>query len=145
MARIIAPDITILLPGVGAQQADVQKTVANGMSRDGKGMIINASRSINFAKRRDEETVGEASRREALKLRDEINYYRENPEGLTDIQKAAADALLEVGAIKFGGYKIKMHTRRPDHRFRPIYRPENTKICAKRCSAKSLRGLSELQ
>ena len=49
------------------------------MDQNGQGMIINASRSVIFAKREENETVGDAARREAEKLRKEINYYRENP------------------------------------------------------------------
>lgn len=121
IARKIAPHIPILLPGVGAQQADIQKTVVNGMSEDTNGMIINASRSVNFAKRIDKESQEEASRREATKLRKEINFYRENPEGFTEIQKEAADVLIDAGAIRFGDFKIKMHTKHPDAPLSPIY------------------------
>jgi orotidine-5'-phosphate decarboxylase len=47
--RMIAGDIPVLIPGIGAQGGDIEVTVANGISSRGKGMIINASRSILYA------------------------------------------------------------------------------------------------
>jgi orotidine-5'-phosphate decarboxylase len=47
--RAIAGDIPLLLPGIGTQGGDIEATVANGISSTGKGMIINASRSILYA------------------------------------------------------------------------------------------------
>lgn len=65
--RGIAPDMTFLIPGIGAQGGDVEKTVENGLRSDKKGLIISSSRGITFA---------ESPRDEAMKLRDEINSYR---------------------------------------------------------------------
>jgi len=67
-AREIVGDMTILVPGVGAQGGDVAQTVQAGINSAKKGMIINSSRGIIFAK-----NPGEA----AKELRDEINRYRE--------------------------------------------------------------------
>lgn len=61
--REIAGDLPILIPGVGAQGGDIESAVKFG----GKRGIINASRSIIFAK--DPEA-------EARNLRDVINEYR---------------------------------------------------------------------
>ncbi|GEM_PF-6178 len=121
LVRKIAPNMQILLPGIGTQGAEVQATVANGMDQDGQGMIINASRSVIFAKREEDEAVGDAARREAEELRKEINYYRENPEGMTQSQKELADALFEIGAVKFGAFKLKLHEKDPTAPLSPIY------------------------
>jgi len=121
LVRKIAPNIQILLPGVGTQGAEIQSTVVNGMDQNGQGMIINASRSIIFAERQENETVGDAARREATKLKKEINYYRENPEGMTEPQKLLADALFEIGAIEFGAFKLKLHDKNPTAPLSPIY------------------------
>ncbi|MCX6794290.1 MAG: orotidine-5'-phosphate decarboxylase [Candidatus Gottesmanbacteria bacterium] len=67
IVRRIAKDMPILIPGVGAQGGDVKKTVKAGIDSHGGGVIINAARSIIFAK---------SPREEARKLRDEINAYR---------------------------------------------------------------------
>jgi orotidine 5'-phosphate decarboxylase subfamily 2 len=66
-AREIAPNITFLVPGIGAQGGDVEATVRAGLNKEKMGIIINSSRGIIFA---------ENPREEAKKLRDEINLYR---------------------------------------------------------------------
>lgn len=44
--RAAAPDLWFLAPGVGAQGADLRSALRAGLRRDGKGMLINVSRSI---------------------------------------------------------------------------------------------------
>lgn len=121
LVRKVVPNMQILLPGIGTQGAEVQATVVNGMDQNGQGMIINASRSVIFAKREEDETVGDAAKREAGKLRKEINYYRENPEGMTQSQKELADALFEIEAVQFGAFKLKLHEKKPTAPLSPIY------------------------
>lgn len=65
--RKLIPEMTFLVPGMGAQGGDVEATVKAGLNSEKLGMIINSSRGIIFA-----ENPGE----EAKKLRDEINKYR---------------------------------------------------------------------
>jgi orotidine-5'-phosphate decarboxylase len=65
--RAIVGEMTLLVPGIGAQGGDIEKTVRAGLNTDGKGMIINSSRGIIFA-----DDPGEAAR----SLRDAINRYR---------------------------------------------------------------------
>jgi len=65
--RKLAGDMTFLVPGIGAQGGEVEATVKAGLNSKKKGMIINSSRGIIFAKNPAEE---------AKKLRDEINQYR---------------------------------------------------------------------
>jgi orotidine-5'-phosphate decarboxylase len=48
-ARALCPDMTFLVPGVGAQGGDVEAVVAAGLDARGRGLLINASRSIIFA------------------------------------------------------------------------------------------------
>ncbi|MBI3366118.1 orotidine-5'-phosphate decarboxylase [Candidatus Roizmanbacteria bacterium] len=72
--RKIAGDITFLVPGIGAQGADVEKTVKAGLNSMKTGMIINSSRGIIFAS--DGKDFAEKAREETKKLRDEINRYR---------------------------------------------------------------------
>ncbi len=47
--RHIVGDMPILIPGIGDQNGKPEEVVAAGKTRSGKGMIINASRSIIFA------------------------------------------------------------------------------------------------
>lgn len=65
--REVVGDLTFLVPGIGAQGGDVEKSVKAGKNSKGRGMIISASRSVLYAKN---------PREEAMKLRDEINNYR---------------------------------------------------------------------
>lgn len=72
--RQIVGDMPILIPGIGAQGGDVEKTVSAGKDSRGWGMIINSSRGIIFASPGAD--FAEAARRETEKLRDLINQYR---------------------------------------------------------------------
>ncbi len=47
--RRIVGDMPILIPGIGAQGGDIEKTVVAGKDSRGFGMIINSSRGIIFA------------------------------------------------------------------------------------------------
>ena len=49
VVRRLAGDIPILIPGIGAQGGDLEKTVSAGKDSRGKGIIINSSRGIIFA------------------------------------------------------------------------------------------------
>jgi len=71
--RAVIGDMPILIPGIGAQGGDIEKTVHAGKSSKGQGMIINSSRGIIFASQGED--FAEAARAEAKKLRDAINQY----------------------------------------------------------------------
>jgi orotidine-5'-phosphate decarboxylase len=47
--RKIAPDLPILIPGIGAQGGDLEKTLRAGKDSKGQGMIVNSSSGIIFA------------------------------------------------------------------------------------------------
>ncbi len=72
--RGLVGDMPILIPGIGAQGGDVEKTVSAGKDSRGQGMIINSSRGIIFASKGAD--FAEAARRETEKLRNLINQYR---------------------------------------------------------------------
>lgn len=72
--RKIAGDMTFLVPGIGAQGGDVEKTVKAGLNSQKAGLIISSSRGIIFASKGED--FAEKARKEAEKLRDEINTYR---------------------------------------------------------------------
>ena len=71
---ILGEDVPLLIPGVGKQGGDVEKTVKNGVNKKGEMAIINSSRGIIFAG--GNEDFAEKSRIKASSLRDEINKYR---------------------------------------------------------------------
>lgn len=66
LVRTHAPDLPILIPGIGAQGGDLEVTVKAAGGR----MFINSSRGIIFASRGSD--FAEAARRETLKLHEEI-------------------------------------------------------------------------
>lgn len=72
--RKIAPDLPILVPGVGAQGAKVKDVVKAGMTDDHTGLIINSPRDIIYASSNN--NFAEAAREATLELRDSINKYR---------------------------------------------------------------------
>jgi orotidine-5'-phosphate decarboxylase len=72
--RTLAPDLPLLIPGIGAQGGDLESAVRYGCDRRGELAVINASRSILYASVRDD--FAEAARAAALALREEINTHR---------------------------------------------------------------------
>jgi orotidine-5'-phosphate decarboxylase len=65
--RAVVGEMTLLVPGIGAQGGDVAQTIGAGLNTAGKGMIVNSSRGIIFA-----DHPAQAARA----LRDEINRHR---------------------------------------------------------------------
>ena len=64
--RKIVGDMTLLVPGIGAQGGDLEATLKAGLNSKKQGLIINSSRGIIFA---------ENPREEAMKLRNDINKF----------------------------------------------------------------------
>jgi len=52
--RAIVGDMPILIPGIGTQNGDIEKTVKSGKNSKGHGMIICASRAVIFASSGDD-------------------------------------------------------------------------------------------
>lgn len=71
---IMGDEIPLLIPGIGAQGGNVETTVKNGVNKYGEMAIINSSRGIIYAG--GDESFSQASRVNALYLKDEINKYR---------------------------------------------------------------------
>jgi orotidine-5'-phosphate decarboxylase len=63
VVREIAPEVCLLVPGIGAQGGDVRAVVEAGLDADGGGLMISSSRAIVFA---------ESPREAARGLREEI-------------------------------------------------------------------------
>ncbi len=75
--RRIAPDLPILMPGVGAQGGEVEVAIGLGQDAAGAGLVVNASRSICYAGSGPD--FAAAARRATLELRDQINQHRRRP------------------------------------------------------------------
>jgi len=72
--RALAPELPLLVPGIGAQGGDVAATVRAGRTADGTGMMINSSRAILYAGVGDR--FAQAAREAAIRTRDAINGFR---------------------------------------------------------------------
>jgi orotidine-5'-phosphate decarboxylase len=72
--RALAPDMPLLIPGIGAQGGNLRSAVRLGCDRHGEMAIINAGRSVIYAS--SGEDFAEAARTSAMNLQDEINMYR---------------------------------------------------------------------
>jgi uridine monophosphate synthetase len=99
LVRAAAPEAWILAPGVGAQGGDLAATVAAGVRADGLGLLVNVGRGISRAG-----DPGEAARA----YKDAIAAAREaaGPPGWSR-RHALAEALLAVGAVRFGTFTLK--------------------------------------
>jgi orotidine-5'-phosphate decarboxylase len=73
--RRLCPEMTFLVPGVGAQGGDVAAVIGNGLDKAGRGLIINVSRQVLYASRQKDFAVAAAAA--ARRLRDEIARERE--------------------------------------------------------------------
>lgn len=76
---IIGEERLILSPGLGAQGGDPAMTIKLGSNREGEGLLISSSRSVNYAyevMNWNWERFAEASAIQAKKSRDDLNDMR---------------------------------------------------------------------
>jgi uridine monophosphate synthetase len=111
--REMAPQMWILLPGVGTQGGDLEAALAAGLDEQGSGIIVNASRSIIYA---------ENPRVAAQELRDRINAARSMPNSQIPIPKSKIPtssreqlilALADIGCVKFGQFTLTSGLQSP--------------------------------
>ena len=78
--RALCPDLPFLMPGVGAQQGEIDAAVQGAMDANRAGIIVNASRGVLYPTAPDGHAAGrhwaDASRAAAIELRDAINTAR---------------------------------------------------------------------
>lgn len=72
--RAVCPELPILLPGVGAQQGNLEEAVAAGIDRDRMGLVVVAARQVLYASSGPD--FPQAARQAAVALRDRINQAR---------------------------------------------------------------------
>ena len=65
--REVAPDLPILVPGIGAQGGDPQSVSKSGARDDGRGLMISSSRAILYASAGDD--FADAARAAAIEAR----------------------------------------------------------------------------
>ncbi|HVL57644.1 MAG TPA: orotidine-5'-phosphate decarboxylase [Burkholderiaceae bacterium] len=72
--RAIAPEMPLLVPGIGAQGGDIDATVQAGRDAAGVGLVVNSARAILYASSGDDYAA--AAREAAIEARDAINRAR---------------------------------------------------------------------
>jgi orotidine-5'-phosphate decarboxylase len=77
----VGEETILLIPGIGAQGGDVEKTMKYGSNAQGQGVLINSSRGIIFPNpanktEQDEDVIARRVREAAVTLRDELNRWR---------------------------------------------------------------------
>ncbi len=74
--RALVKNMPLLVPGVGAQGADVAQAVRAGQSAEGTGLIVSSSRAILYASSGSD--FAQAARAQTAALREQINKSRLN-------------------------------------------------------------------
>ena len=69
--RALCPDMPFLIPGIGSQEGALEEAVRNGVTAQGRRILVNSSRGIIYASRGDD--FAEAARKATADLRDAIN------------------------------------------------------------------------
>lgn len=72
--RRLAPELPLLVPGIGAQGGDLEATLRQGLNGEKAGVMINSSRGIIYADNGPD--FAERARQACLDLRGSINQYR---------------------------------------------------------------------
>jgi uridine monophosphate synthetase len=117
--REAASDIWFLVPGVGTQGGELEAAMQAGLRKDGKGALINISRSISRSA---------DPRKAAAELRDRMLEIRDSKtraaKGLhaaearsmvidSRVVSTLANGLLSAGCIKFGEFTLKSGLKSP--------------------------------
>ena len=72
--RDIAPNLPILVPGIGAQGGEAERVIANGQDASSRGLLVNTSRSVLYAS--GSLDFADAARKAAESLRQRIEAAR---------------------------------------------------------------------
>ncbi|GIV69655.1 orotidine-5'-phosphate decarboxylase [Caldilinea sp.] len=113
--RSVTPQRWFLIPGIGAQGGNLEATLNAGLRSDGRGVIVNASRSIANAS---------DPRRAAQEMREAINAVRrrflaaappgvESSGGVSETLRALVIELADLGAVRFGNFTLASGIQSP--------------------------------
>lgn len=116
--REAAPDLWILLPGVGAQGGDLEESLAAGLDADRSGVLVNVSRAVWQAA-----DPGEAARDLCRRIQTERSAASPARSSGRRAGSAGAEAarlaekialgLHDLGAVKFGEFTLKSGQKSP--------------------------------
>ncbi len=120
--RVVAPELWILAPGVGAQGGDLENALRAGLRRDGLGLLLPVSRALSRAA--TPRQAAQALRAQMAEVSARLGAAQAPaaaPAGGADGQplplsgglQALADGLLELGCVKFGQFTLKSGLQSP--------------------------------
>ncbi len=106
--RQAAPGLWFLSPGVGAQGGDLETALRAGLRADGLGIIIPVSRGISRAAnpRQAAQALLATIQHTQSAIR-KISSQQPETSRLNPQQTALANALLEIGCVRFGEFTLK--------------------------------------
>jgi uridine monophosphate synthetase len=109
--RALAPEMWILLPGIGTQKGDLEASLEAGLDAEGSKVLVNVARAICQA---DDPAAA------AREYRDSINAVRHAraasappAPALTPLQEKIALGLHFLGAVRFGDFTLKSGKKSP--------------------------------
>jgi uridine monophosphate synthetase len=106
--RTLAPDMWLLVPGVGAQGGDLRAALDAGLRADGLGMLINVSRSL--AKAASPHTEAELL---VTVMREAMKAARVAKTGPSPVHLEVAEILSASRCVKFGNFTLKSGKQSP--------------------------------
>lgn len=120
---IVGEDTMMLIPGIGKQGGDLQKSVRGAMNKRGNGFLINVSSAISTATNAKGVVTSQSVRKEALRYHKEIkevwqdakhnpqpNYYEQM---FLDFDVKLGEALYKEGCLKFGEFTLRSGMKSP--------------------------------
>jgi uridine monophosphate synthetase len=114
---LVGDDVMMLIPGIGTQRGDLEKSVRGAMNSRGNGFLINVSSGISKAKGANGRPTKKAFREAALKFHNEIKDVwqdaKSNPQPtyfermFLAFDMEMGEALLGAECLKFGEFVLK--------------------------------------
>jgi len=108
--RVLAPNLWILAPGVGAQGGDLHAALAVGLRTDGLGILVPVSRQISRA---EDPRLAAEQITAAIRLAKSEIAVTPHGEVISPYINSLAEGLLKAGCVQFGSFTLKSGMQSP--------------------------------
>ncbi|MDO9122302.1 MAG: orotidine-5'-phosphate decarboxylase [Anaerolineaceae bacterium] len=108
--RILAPNLWILAPGVGAQGGELSSALAAGLRADGLGLLVPVSRQISRA---DDPRLAAEQITNAIRQARSDSSTSKSAEESPSYIGTLAEGLLKAGCVQFGNFTLKSGLQSP--------------------------------